>query len=82
MAEFVYNNKTHSSTRILPFKANYKQDLRMGFKGKKKRKYERTKKFIEKIKEIQEKAKVVLGKVQEKMKKYTDRKKWRSITIK
>jgi len=75
MAEFVYNNKTHSSTRILPFKANYKQDLRMGFKGKKKRKYERTKKFIEKIKEIQEKAKVVLGKVQEKMKKYTDRKK-------
>jgi len=82
MAEFVYNNKTHSSTRILPFKANYKQDLRMGFKGEKKRKYERTKKFIEKIKEIQEKAKVVLGKVQEKMKKYTDRKKWRSITIK
>jgi len=75
MAEFVYNNKTHSSTRILPFKANYKQDLRMGFKGKKKRKYGRTKKFIEKIKEIQEKAKVVLGKVQEKMKKYTDRKK-------
>jgi len=32
-AEFAYNNKGHSSTRMLPFKANYGQDPRMGFKG-------------------------------------------------
>ena len=50
--EFVYNNKMYSSTRILPFKANYGQDPRMGFEGRKKRKYKGAKKFIEKIKEI------------------------------
>jgi len=35
----------------------------MKFEGRKKRKYERAKKFIEKMKEIQEEAKVALGKV-------------------
>ena len=74
-AEFAYNNKTHSSTQILPFKANYGQDPRMGFEGKKKGKYEGAEKFIEKIKQIQKKTKAVLEKAQEEMKKYTDRKK-------
>jgi len=46
----------------------------MGFKGRKKKKYQEAEKFIEKIKEIQEEAKAVLGKVQEKMKKYANRK--------
>jgi len=64
----------YSSTKTSPFKANYRQNPRMRFKGKKKEKYEGTEKFIKKIKEIQEKAKVVLGKVQEKIKKYTNRK--------
>jgi len=57
-----------------PFKANYRQDLRMGFEEGKKGKYERAEKFVEKIKEIQEEAKAVLGKVQEDIKKYVDRK--------
>jgi len=73
-AEFAYNNKVHSSTQTTPFKANYGQDSRMGFEGRKKEKYEGAKKFIEKMKEIQEEARVALGKVQEEMKKYTDRK--------
>jgi len=73
-AEFVYNNKTHSSTKMSPFKANYRQNPRMGFKGRRKGKYKGAKKFIEKRKEIQEKAKVALGKAQEKIKKYIDRK--------
>ena len=73
-AEFVYNNKVYSSTKTLPFKANYGQDPRMGFKERKKRKYKGAKKFIEKIKEIQEEARVALGKAQEEIKKYTDRK--------
>ena len=68
-AEFAYNNKAHSSTRMLPFKANYGQDPRMGFKGRKKGKYARAEKFIEKIKEIQEEAKTALGKAQADMKK-------------
>ena len=59
--EFVYNNKTYSSTKTLPFKANYRQDPRIGFEGRKKRKYQGAEKFIEKMKEIQEEAKAALG---------------------
>jgi len=73
-AEFAYN-KTHSSTRTLPFKANYRQDLRMGFKERKKVKYEKAEKFVKKMKEIQKEAKAVLSKAQEEMKKYANRKK-------
>jgi len=51
-AEFVYNNKTHSSTKISPFKANYRQDPRIGFEGRKKGKYQGAEKFIKKMKEI------------------------------
>jgi len=46
----------------------------MGFEGRKKGKYAGAKKFIQKMKEIQEEAKTVLGKVQADMKKYTDKK--------
>jgi len=73
-AEFAYNNKAYSSTQMTPFKANYRQDPRIGFKGRKKGKYEGAKKFIEKIKEIQKEARVALGKAQEEMKKYADKK--------
>jgi len=64
----------HSSTKTSSFKANYGQDPRMGFEGRKKRKYQGAEKFIEKMKEIQEKAKAVLGRAQEEIKKYADRK--------
>ena len=74
IAEFAYNNKAHSSTKTLPFKANYGQDPRIGFEGRKKRKYAGAEKFIEKMKEIQEEAKAALGKAQADMKKYADRK--------
>jgi len=74
MAEFAYNNKAHSSTRTSPFKANYRQNSRMGFKGRKKGKYAGAKKFIEKMKEIQEEAKAALGKAQADIKKYADKK--------
>jgi len=59
---------------MTPFKANYGQDPRIGFKGRKKGKYKGAEKFMMKMKEIQEKAKVVLGKAQEEMKKYANRK--------
>jgi len=62
MVEFAYNNKAHSSTKTLPFKANYKQDPRMGFETRKKEKSEGAKKFVTKIKEIQKETKVALGK--------------------
>jgi len=62
--EFAYNNKVHSSTKMSPFKANYRQDPRMGFETRRKRKYKEAEKFVTKIKEIQEEAKAVLGKAQ------------------
>ena len=74
MAEFAYNNKTNSSTKTLPFKANYRQGPRIEFKMRKKGKYKSTEKFVTKIREIQEEAKAALGKAQEEMKKYADRK--------
>ena len=58
---------------MLPFKANYRQDSRIGFEGRKKGKYKEAEKFVEKMKEIQEEAKAALGKAQEDMKKYADR---------
>jgi len=73
-AEFAYNNKVHSSTRTSPFKANYRQNPRMGFEERKKGKYAGAKKFIEKMKEIQEEAKATLEKAQADMKKYADKK--------
>jgi len=60
--EFIYNNKVHSSTKILPFKANYRQDSRIGFEVRKKGKYEGAEKFVTQIKEIQEETKAVLEK--------------------
>jgi len=72
-AEFAYNNKIYAATKISPFKANYGQDPRMGFEGRRKGKYEAVEKFIEKMKKIQEEAKAALGKAQEEMKRFGDR---------
>jgi len=74
MAEFAYNNKVHLSTKTSPFKANYGQDPRMGFEGRKKGKYMGAETFVEKMREIQDEVKVVLGKTSEDIKKYADRK--------
>jgi len=61
-AKFAYNDKVHLSMKTSPFKVNYRQNSRMGFEIKKKRRYKGVEKFVTKIKEIQEKAKVALGK--------------------
>jgi len=74
IAEFAYNNKALSSTKISPFKVNYRQDPRMGFEERKKGKYTGAEKFIEKIKEIQREVKATLEKAQEKIRKYMNRK--------
>jgi len=72
-AEFTYNNKVYSLTKVSPFKANYRQDPRIGFEMRKKGKYEGVHKFVEKMKGIQKKAKMALEKAQEEMKKYAIR---------
>jgi len=73
-AEFAYNNKIQAATKISLFKANYGQDPRMGFEGRRKGKYEAVGKFVKRMKRIQEETKAILGKVQEEMKKFTDKK--------
>ena len=62
------------ATKVSPFKVNYGQNPRMGFEGRRKEKYEAVGKFVEKIKRIQEEAKAALGKAQEEMRKFADRK--------
>jgi len=46
----------------------------MEFEGRRKGKYEVAGKFVERMKRIQEEAKAALGKAQEEMKKFTDKK--------
>jgi len=52
MAEFAYNNKVHTETRMSPFKANQGQDPRIGFEMRKKREYEGAEKFAEKMRNV------------------------------
>jgi len=73
MAEFMYNNKIHTATKISSFKANYGQDPRMGFEGRRKGKYKAAGKFVKRMKKIQGEAKAALGKVQEEIKKFANR---------
>jgi len=74
MAEFAYNNKVQTSTKVSPFRANNGRDPHMGFEIRKKKKFEKAEEFARRMKEVHKKAEVVLKKSQEKMRKYTDRK--------
>jgi len=48
-AEFIYNNKVQTSTKVSPFRANSGRDFWMGFKLRKKGKFEEASKFIERM---------------------------------
>ena len=72
-AEFVVNNKTHTATKMSLFMANYGKEVRMGGDIRKKGKVESVMKFVKRMKKVHEEAKAVLKKIQEEMKRYTDR---------
>jgi len=60
--EFAYNNKKHTVTQISPFEANYRLNPRMGFEGRRSRRFKVAEEFVERMKQVQEEVKVVLGK--------------------
>jgi len=71
--EFVVNNEVHTATKVLPFMANYRRELRMGGDIRKRGKVEKATEFVERMKKVHEKAETALKKVQEDMKRQADR---------
>jgi len=71
--EFVVNNKVHTATKVSPFMANYRRELRMGGDIRKREKVEKAMEFVERMKKIYEEAGVALKKAQEDMKRQADR---------
>ena len=62
ITEFAVNNKTYLATKISLFIANYSRELRMGADIRRKGKVENVTEYTERIKKIQEEAKVILRK--------------------
>jgi len=62
LAEFAVNNKVYLATKVFPFMANYRRELRIGMDIRKKGKMKKTMEFVERIKKIQEEARVALRK--------------------
>ena len=73
-AEFAYNNKVQTSTKVSLFRANNRQDPCMGFEMRKKGKFKKAEEFAMRIKEVHEEAEATLKKNQKEMRKYTNRK--------
>ena len=73
MAEFAFNNKVHTATKMSLFQVNYGREPRIGFDIRKKRKNEKVEEFVREMKERHEEARAALMKLQEEMKRQTDR---------
>jgi len=58
----VVNNKVHTTTKVLPFMANYGRELRMRPDIRRKEKVKKVTEFAQKMKKVQEKARAVLRK--------------------
>ena len=72
-AEFAFNNKVYTVTKMSLFKVNYGREPRMDFDIRKKGKNEKAEEFVREMKERHEEARAALVKVQEEMKGQADR---------
>ena len=72
-AEFTFNNKVHTATKMSPFQVNYGREPRMGFDIRKKGKNKKAEEFAREMKERHEEARAALVKSQEEMKRQVDR---------
>ena len=72
-AEFTVNNKVHTVTKVSPFMANYRKELRIGGDIRRKGKVESATEFVERMKKVHEEVEAALKKTQEEMKRYADR---------
>ena len=68
-AEFSVNNKVYMATKVSPFMANYRRELRMGGNIRKKGKVESATEFVKRMKKVHEEAGAALKKAQENMKR-------------
>ena len=68
-AEFAFNNKVHTVTKMSLFQVNYGREPRMGFDVRKKGKNKKVEEFIKEMKERHEEARAALVKAQEEMKR-------------
>ena len=73
LAEFVINNKTHLTTKVSLFMANYRRELKMRINIRQKEKMEKATDFSERMKKIQEEAEVALKRIQEEIKQQADK---------
>ena len=73
MAEFTFNNKMHTATKMLPFQVNYEREPRMGFDIRKKRKNEKVEEFAREMKEKHEEVRAALVRSQKEIKRQADR---------
>jgi len=73
-AEFAYNNKVQTSTKVSLFKANNGWNPYMGFEMRKKGKFEKAEEFATRMKEVHKEAEVALRKSQKEIRKYANRK--------
>jgi len=73
LAEFAVNNKVHTATKVSPFMANYKRELKIEGDIRKRGKVEKATEFVERMKKVHEEAGAALKKAQENMKRQADR---------
>jgi len=60
MAEFIFNNKVYTATKLSPFQVNYGREPRIGFDIRKKGKNEKAEEFVREMKKRHEKARAAL----------------------